>query len=196
MGVNSVEIVCRCGAICQVERRPRHQAWPCPACGRRLFVLPRSPFLHGEAAAVERRPWPIWLGPVLAGGTSLLVCVALYFLVLRGLLSGSAADGAAATKAQIVKLHTSARGALDREDYARAYQELTAATSLLKQQPSALSGSEGRQLQQLTKEVGVVATWPGEPLDLIVERGREAAAMRNGRPWSSATAARARSWTW
>jgi len=38
------ETVCECGEMCLIRRPAGVQASECPQCGRRLFVLPRSPY--------------------------------------------------------------------------------------------------------------------------------------------------------
>jgi hypothetical protein len=48
--------------------------------------------------------------------------------------------------------------------------DLEAARNLWRQAPAALSASEGQELDQLANEVAIVASWPREPLDLILGR--------------------------
>lgn len=167
------EVACRCGAMCRGQRQKHHQETRCPACQRLVFVLPQSALgQEGNSlsfASRAQQPWPIWLAPLLAGSLSLLACVAVYFLILRSLVNSPPPDNAD-PRQTIQDRVAAARSALSREDFPTARNELLAARAALEQSPGALTATDLQPLHQLWSEVDLMASWAGEPLDLIVTR--------------------------
>ncbi len=76
------DLACVCGQTCQGQRQRRHQVVRCSRCNRELFVLPLSPLpavrVGTGAATAESPSRPLWLVPLLAGGVTFLVMVALF----------------------------------------------------------------------------------------------------------------------
>src|SRR4051794_866811 len=81
-------VACRCGAMVTGQRQRRYQSVPCPACGRPVFVLGKSPLpptgLAPESAEPGRPAAPRWRRPWLApvlGGVGTLAAVLVAFWV-------------------------------------------------------------------------------------------------------------------
>ena len=92
------QVACRCGHVLVGERQRRHQILPCPACKKKVFILPLSPLPAPRAPSSSRwlvaghhlpaRPaaqvsgpamrggWLFWRWPLLAAGVTLLAVTA------------------------------------------------------------------------------------------------------------------------
>lgn len=173
------EISCVCGHVLRGQRAEKFQAVPCPSCGRRRFVLPRSPLpsLDGNGAAGVpstggRRSVAFLLLPaaallLVAGG---IVTVVLLYLGRNGRnRDGTSTEGPAA-----VAIHFKAgREALEQGKLRLAANELTAAESLRTRYPETLSMAERRQLHQLQRETQLLADLLAEPLDDVLRQAAD-----------------------
>lgn len=190
------DIVCGCGKICRGQRDVGHQAVACPGCGRKLFVLPRSPFAPGGASALSGakdsrgtsagragarvNPW-VW--PVVAGSLTLVIASALMVLLLSHLQSHRSTPATAPTwsAADVDARVQSARKAIGSGDFKKAAEDLEAARTMVRQQPDLLPAAETRRLAQLERQVALVADWPREPLEQMLAR----VGKLNPREWEA-----------
>jgi DNA-directed RNA polymerase subunit RPC12/RpoP len=192
------EIICHCGKVSRGQRDSRHQTIACPACGRKLFVLPRSPFAPGSSSAVSplpvknsQNPAPVppvarvnpWVWPVVAGSLTLAIASALMVLLLSHLQSQrpTLATTPAWNSADVDGHLQAARRAIDGSDFKRAAEDLQAVQSMLRQQPELLPAVEARRLAHLERQVALVADWPREPLEQILTR----VGKLNPREWEA-----------
>lgn len=165
------EVACTCGQILRGVRQARRQFVPCPACGRKVFVLARSPLPppeEGRAAGPpsSRRPWRL----PLIGGVSTLAILVFLFIVLAPFL-GRHAPPREETKdrpdvgAQIA----SARQALAQGDFHLAARELQAALEQDGRDPSVLAPAERGELIRLQQQSDLLSRLSSRPLEEIVQ---------------------------
>jgi hypothetical protein len=172
-------ISCVCGHVLRGQRAEKFQAIPCPACGRRRFVLPRSPLppLEGDGAAGAPatsggRSAAFWLLPAAA---ALLVAGGVVTVVLLYLgRNGRNRDGAPTEGPASAAVHFKAgREALEQGKLRLAANELTAAETLRGRYPETLSVTERRQLRQLQREAQLLADLLAEPLDDVLRQAAD-----------------------
>jgi hypothetical protein len=193
------EIVCGCGKMGRGQREAHHQVVACLGCARKLFVLPRSPFARGSLSAVNTlsgakrfdgraasraaarvNPW-VW--PVVAGSLTLAIVSALMVVLLshlqvhRPIPEPAPARSAADVNACL----QSARKAIGSSDFKKAADDLEAARSMVRQQPELSSAVETRRLDQLQRQVALIADWPREPLEHMLAR----VGKLNAREWEA-----------
>lgn len=176
------EVFCACGKTHRGYRESHHQVVRCSGCGRSLFVLPSSPFpanSHSKGSQSQRiapdvpiRQRNPWMWPILAGGTTFIVAVIALTLILTSVLGPRQPTQTlvAATTAEVEAKWNAGRKAIDDGDLVRAAQELDEARTLLALQPSLLSTSETRKLNQLHRQAALLADWPREPLEVTLKR--------------------------
>jgi len=189
------EILCSCGKACRGQRDRRAQTVACPGCGRKVFVLPRSPFARGSNSAAALlngaktsagpraarvNPW-VW--PVVAGSLTLAVSSALLVLLLSHLQSQRPTAPAPPiwSAADVADRIESSRKAIASGDFKKAAEDLQAVRTMSGQQPDLLSAVEARRLAQLERQVALVADWPREPLEQILAR----VGKLNPREWEA-----------
>lgn len=173
------EISCACGHVLHGARAEKFQVVPCPGCGRRRFVFPRSPLppLEGEAAAGAHAPssgrplsrllLPAAAALVVTGG---IVTVLLLYLGRNG----RGKDGQPTEGPGAIATHFRAgREALEQGKLRLAANELTAAENLRVRYPDVLGAAERRQLRQLQREAQLLADLLAEPLDDVLSLAAE-----------------------
>jgi hypothetical protein len=168
------EVVCTCGRSSRGQRETRHQVVPCPGCGRQLFVLPTSPLpAIGSSAAkpteatTPQRRWPVWFGPVVAGGLTLAVVVGIFAVVFSHLRDRQAAS-TRPTTADVENHVTAARQAVADGDFSHAAQQCATALKLLHDQPDLVPTAEQHRLEELHRQAAVLADWPRDSLDRLL----------------------------
>lgn len=169
------DLSCVCGQTCQGPRQLRHQVVRCARCNRELFVLPLSPLpavrLGAASTTVDGRSRPVWLVPLLAGGATFLVMVALFVVlwdyIIPGRISGAAATRPLGTAEQHL---TIGRKALQIGDFRLALEELTAAQALVLANPQGVSADDRRHLLQLHRQATLLTDWPKDSLEQILTR--------------------------
>ena len=189
------EVACRCGAVARGLRSEGYQVVPCPACGRKVFILPLSP-LPAPSVDPSGPPRPpgirnrvrVWLWPVAAAGLTLAIIVpGLAFLWQRHL--GSAR---AAREAHSARQHMGAgRAALAQGKFLVAVRELESAQQLGERHPEALSPAERRELAQLRRQAALLADLLPESLADILHHAAEL-TRPNDQEWRQVFAERYR----
>lgn len=172
------QVPCACGHVMTGFRLAQHQVLACSRCGQPVFVMPRSPLppvaplpagSQGLPTAVTPpAPRRRWLGPAVA----VLVTgalVALVFVVLINYLTGEGQ----VTGEEIQTHYRQGKQALAEGDFGAAARELAQASDGLARNATALSPAEGKELRQLAREAALLADWPGEPLEAVLQRAAQ-----------------------
>lgn len=178
-GVNvAYQILCPCGRILRGERQIRHQVLPCPACGRAVFVLPRSPFEEIAPPAPARLPtspvWRSWQGPFVAAVLCLVLLlvgfsVALPYVIRRP----PVADESPRSDPDVVHGRMEAgRLALGTGKFHVARKHLEAALAEGERQPHLLEPARHRRLKQLHRQADLLARLLARPLEDVVRHAR------------------------
>jgi hypothetical protein len=102
--------------------------------------------------------------------TFLLAVAGLWLLWDRLLFPGSRDGQLSLSAAKLAARIESGEQALHQGEFARAANELALAVSAVQGQPDSLSAEQRRRLRQLHRQAGLLADWPGEPLDHIIAR--------------------------
>jgi hypothetical protein len=164
------EVECACGQQVTGPRLAVHQVVPCPRCGARLFIFPRSPLpfvsvLKGRSAPrfrsaspTRRRTWTLAAGA--AAAVVLLAGLVLWVLPRKEKdTRGPPASGQADRPLGLETI---------RNDLAQGnfHSALAAARALSDQGP--LSLAERRELAQLRRQAGLLADLLAVPLQEIL----------------------------
>ena len=165
-------VSCGCGQVLRGLRQPRRQIVPCPACGRKVFVLARSPLPlpEGDAAPAPRRaslgPWRL---PLFAGMATLAILIILFIVLApflaRPALPRNEGEALPDLRGQI----TAGRQALAQGDFHLASKELQAAIAQDQRQPKALSPAERGDLLQLQRQSDLLSRLLSRSLQEIVQ---------------------------
>jgi hypothetical protein len=161
------------------QRQSRHQLVPCPDCGRKLFVLPRSPWKSPPPARV----WQTWAGPVVAG----LLAAGLLtagFLASWPWVSRLLARPERITAEGIALRDRIEAGqrALAEGRFRLAQKELNAAVAERDRHPQVLSPEEHRQLNQLQRQADLLARLSSHSLEEILQ---QASFVRDPEEWQA-----------
>jgi hypothetical protein len=178
-------VVCRCGSPIHGRRRRRSQVLPCPACGRPIFVLARSPYLdrsgsrsgglRGVVAAPSTSPatFRLWRLPLYAAAATITALV-IAFMLLAPLLSRPAPEDNAVARLE------SARRALDEGSFHRARAELEAADRECRRRPDALPRTDQLLLDRLMRQTQLLDNLLSESLQDLLG---QASATRREDEW-------------
>lgn len=176
-------MACVCGRVQRGERAARHQVVPCPGCGRKVFVLPRSLF---DAPAVAppgaRSPWRPWRAPLVAAGVCGAAVVAGFFAALPHL--SRPAGGAIVAKDDPQRALggiPAVRAALAGGKFHLAARLSDEALQARRRWPAQLTPAEGRELDQLWREAQLLARLSPRSLEEVV---RHAMLVRDAEEWS------------
>jgi hypothetical protein len=166
---------CHCGQTCEGQRQRRHQVVRCSRCNREQFVLPLSPLpavRPGTAAATAESPSrPLWLVPLLAGGVTFLLMVALFAAFWDYIIPGRGSTATATRPPGTAEQHLAiGRKALQIGDFRLALEELTAAQALLLANPQSLAADDRKQLPQLHRQAALLTDWPKDSLEQVLTR--------------------------
>jgi hypothetical protein len=171
------EVACLCGQIVRGFRQPTHQALPCPACARPVFVLPLSPLpavrpLHeparSHAGGAVGGPWRR-AGPLAA-------CLALTgaILLIASLVNRSPdAAMSQAGRGEVLALLERGEEALGGGKFAVAARELTAARQRLRLSPEALGRADRRRLEQASRQADLLRDLASDSLDDMLRQAVE-----------------------
>ncbi len=167
------EVACICGHPLRGARQRRHQVLPCPLCGRRIFVLPVSPFLNElpqepEAKPPSRRRRLTWAMPVLAGAL-LLTLLGLAFLLLVPYL-GRAPSAPEDKDPETLQRHINA--GRDYMNEGRFHQR----------RPGLVTATDGRRLMQMYRQSSLLANLLGRSLQEVLQ---EAGLVRDDEEWKA-----------
>jgi hypothetical protein len=176
----SFEVVCDCGRNVRGRREARHAFVPCPGCGRRLFVLPASPWASAPGPAPAKGRLRLWRGPLLAALVSLALLTAAFLLLWPRLSRDrphpeGPGPGAAEARARFEK----GRKALARGQLHEALEELNAAVALR----GHLTPDEDRRLTQFQRQVDLLTRLSRASLAEMVREGQLA---RGKKDWEAA----------
>lgn len=181
------DVFCRCGQRLHGQRLKNFQTPPCPACGHRVFVLPRSPLppvrsaaspAEGATSAFHRRL--TWCVVAPAGAILVIVLVALVVLVW----AVQSSNHRSAERAALLRHWQAGRDAFHQGRFQQASTELAQAASWQERFPSELAVDERRQLGQMNREAQLLADVLPEPL---VDVCRQAARLNalDQREWQT-----------
>jgi hypothetical protein len=176
---------CACGHTVTVPRQALHQVLPCPACGRPIFVLPRSPLppvepaVAAPAAAPARAApaarWRFWLVPVAAAAATLaLIGVGLAVLwPFLGPPSATRVDAAAANAQALEYQIFEGRRALNEGAFQVASRLLTEAQTRAGYPQARLTAPQRRQLVRWQRQAALLAELLTEPLSAVVAHAEQ-----------------------
>lgn len=171
------QVACVCGQALTGTRKAGYQVLACPRCGQPVFVLPRSPFPPvaplprgkqplQEETGPRRSPTRRWFGPAAA----ILATVAIVALVFAVLIRHLTEDSPVVPAEEIQARYQAGLQALAAGDFPAAARDLGQTSRDLARNESALTPAEARSLHQLEREAALLADWPGEPLEAVLQR--------------------------
>lgn len=172
------EVVCPCGTAARGNRQARHQVVVCAGCGRKVFVLPLSPFIS-ETSLSGRPVVPTspgvrklnpWRLPLVASGLTILLVGATLAFLLPRLTWTTIAPKSAPTIADRLQ---AGRGALAQGKFQLAVEELEAAWSAQAAHPEKMSLTERRQLGQLRRQAALLADLLSESLEDVLHHAAD-----------------------
>lgn len=181
----SYELTCICGRTWRGQRQERAQTVPCPACGRKRFVLANSPWPSADGSPTAAEPtqdprlrvWRLSL-VVLAGG---LAAMGLLFFGLKWYLRQEAGPNRLAAAVEDLGARIAeAEQALKDGNYRLAVRELKSASETAERHPDRLTRVEHQHLRQLERQAELLAHLLDDPLEEILQ---QAVQHRNEEEW-------------
>jgi hypothetical protein len=174
------EVACLCGDVVRGFRQPLHQAVPCPACARPVFVLPLSPLSPVlVSGGVVSGGWSKAAPPLTTHHsrlTSLAACLALAVVILVAAVLVNRPPGAAPSppgRAEVLALLQRGEDALGGGKFALAVRELTAARQQQRLSPEALGRAERLRLEQASRQADLLADLASDSLDDMLRQAVE-----------------------
>jgi hypothetical protein len=181
-------VACRCGYVLEGMRQLRRQILVCPKCGRKVFVLPASPWprqkqesdpitpVAGVIAAPQVDPaatgqrTKVWRQPLRAGIITLLLMGLLVLAVFLHLDSSGHRS-----RSQSIRDHAEAgRKALDTGSLGEAFTELARASEELQRLPRNFPHKDAAAIQRLHRQVALVHTLLTQSLEELVAEAKQA----------------------
>jgi hypothetical protein len=182
-----------CGNVLRGVRAESFQALPCPACGRRRFILPYTrlppPTDVGKPAiAAPARSGQSWLLAASVAAVLLALGGTVAFLWNRSNNDGR--TGPPPEGKEALPQHIKAgRGALDQGKIRLAAEEFKAAEAIHARFPSALPTAERRQLRQLRRQADIISDLVPISMDELLQQAVERSEV-DPREWKEEFAAR------
>jgi hypothetical protein len=186
-------VPCVCGRVLEGFRKRRPQGLRCPACGKTVFVLARSPLPlpkppgdAGEARAAApkgtapSRRRPAWHWPTLAALITLAGVASVFMLLLPRL--GREVPGSVPSGEEIQERMASGRRALAEGKFTQAVKELDDLLARANRRGGTLTRDERRQVVQLRRQSEMLALLQSMSLEDIL---RQAAANRDDDEWQA-----------
>ncbi len=178
--VVSYETPCLCGRPLRGQRQQSRQIVPCPHCGRKRFILPRSPWLAPPATATTEQAAGVrlsrLLGGIVLGGA---LAMGLIFLLVRPYLRRPVAPSDSSPMDSRALLEAGERQ-LHEGNVHLALKELNAAIAWRDRHADALTRPEHHRLEQLVRQCDLLTRLLDQPLEEIV---RQAMRHRNDDEW-------------
>lgn len=179
------EVTCLCGTVARGLRQPRHQVLTCAGCGRRVFILPLSPYL-ADALTAPPAPTPHpsprarspWHRPLLAALLTLLAAAAILTALLPYLLHLTFPQPAPRTFADY--MHAGQR-ALAQGKFQSAARELRTAWGWQNAHRDEVSLAQRRQLTQLYRQADLLSDLLSESLEEILRHAAD--LIRDPEEW-------------
>jgi hypothetical protein len=182
--------MCHCGQFLRGERQRRHQVVTCAHCGRRAFVLPRSPFDHVEedsasgTVAVPRSWLRSWKAALLAGAISAALLLVIFLVAWPYLPRKEEKTGETQSedaKGLLLKNMESGQEALAQGKFHLALQALDEAVRARDRHRHLLRPAQHRLLNQLHRQADLLARLSPLSLQEIV---RQATLARDPKEWA------------
>jgi hypothetical protein len=173
-------VVCRCGHVLEGMRQHRRQILTCPKCGRKVFVLPASPWprpgqkLDAALQRLETRGSKTegkkaWRQPVRAAVITILLMGLIVVAVLMHLESS-----ANRSRTQFIREQADlGRAALDRGSLAEAHLALAQVSDELQRLPKDFPHREGSELRRLCRQVNLANSLLTSSLEELVEEAKQ-----------------------
>lgn len=186
-------LTCSCGRVTEGFRAATHRIHPCAECGRKLFILPYSPFPRAFVPPVDPPPgparpvWGPWVIPGLATVSTLLIVTLLLVWIVEALRppgeqsSPTSARGEPVSTRVIAQMEV-AQALLAKGNFREAHKQLKECQDLVQGHPESLSPRARRSLQQLSRQADLLAQLLREPLEDIV---RQAQLCRSEEEWQA-----------
>ena len=169
------EVPCGCGRVLRGARQQRRQILRCPGCGRKVFVLAKSPvpppaaMAAADPASPARRPKRLgpWWGPLIAGVVTLTILIVI-FVAAAPFLGRPAPHADGEPLPNLSGRMAAGRQALARGDFHLAERELQTALDEGRRRPEALSPADRRELLQLERQSDLLSRLLSRSLQEIV----------------------------
>jgi hypothetical protein len=187
------EVACSCGQLARGFRQATHQVIACKACGRQVFILPKSPFPRPRPAEVgeskdenqEKKKSSIlvlrgglWPRLLIGAGVFALVVLTSILILLPKNLDPASPDSPKSAAAHF----TEGKKLLSQGRFRDALDEIVEAGIWDIKVPGTLSPADKKSLKQANREAGLFSSLLNEPLEDIL---LHAAAERDDREWQA-----------
>jgi DNA-directed RNA polymerase subunit RPC12/RpoP len=168
------ELSCRCGRPLRGQRERTRQIIACPLCGRKRFILPKSPWLAPASSITGAQATRLnvrrLLSVIVLGGA---LAMGLIFLLARPYLRRPPVSGDATATADSHTLLEAGERELREGNVRLALQELNAARARHDLFGDALNREERQHLEQLRRQCDLLARLLDQPLEDIVQQARQ-----------------------
>lgn len=170
------EVPCGCGHALRGFRRRRRQVLRCPACGRKVFVLARSPLPPTDVNAALSPPSPgrrpkrlgAWRFPLTAGAATLAILLVIFIAAAPFLGRPAPPHAQDEPFPDLAGRMAAGRLALAQGDFHLAAREMQTALDLGRRRPDALSSADRQELVQLERQSDLLSRLSSRSLQEIV----------------------------
>lgn len=176
------EVSCLCGQPLRGQRQSTGQIISCPNCGRKRFILAKSPWAGSAAAVTAGHAACVKLNHllfaiVLGGALAMLL---IFLLVRPYLRRPEATERSSAALPDSRALLAEGERQLRQGNVFAAAKELSAALEERDRHPNALRREEHHRLEQLWRQTDLLARLLDRPLEEIVHLAMQ---HRNEEEW-------------
>jgi hypothetical protein len=181
------EVLCGCGQSVRGVRQARRQVVACPGCGRRMFILARSPLPAPDTPLVPaplsaRRPLGAWRWPLIAAIITLTILSIIFVTLVPFLGRPTAPPNQPDHAPDLAARAAAGRRALAEGDFHLAAQELQAALDEAQRRPDVVAPAERRDLMQLQRQSDLLSRLSSQSIQEIV---KEADLVRHEDEWKA-----------
>jgi hypothetical protein len=168
-------------------RQAHHQVIACADCGRKVFVLPSSPFDQPVEPTSSARPpmWRSWRAPLLAGGVCTALVLVGFALMLPSLPRRPKDENPSEGRPELPDLVSridAGRTALAQGKFHMGHRLLTEAVELRAQWPGQLSSSQNTDLIQLHRQARLLSVLSARSVEEMIRHGR---LVRDAEEWKA-----------
>jgi hypothetical protein len=178
----SYEVACGCGHVLRGRRLAKRQILACPACGRKVFVLARSPLPppEGGLAPPGSHSHAAWRWPIIAGAATLAILV-VAFLAAAPFL-GRSTPPIEEGPPDVQALKVAGRRALADGDSHLAVQTFQSILDNEQRHPELLAPQERQEVLQLYRQSDLLSRLSSRSVEEIV---KEADLDRHDEEWKA-----------
>jgi hypothetical protein len=170
------EVMCVCGQLLRGERQRHHQVVSCANCGRKQFVLPRSPLDtidEPPPAAPPPRSWlRSWAAPLLVGAGALGLLLVGFLVAWPFLRKPENNVTTEESPEHLLSKIDAGQHLLAQGKFQLAHRALDEAVRERNRQPKLLMPAENRRLNQLQRQADLLVRLSLVSLEQIVDTAR------------------------